>query len=62
MAVRLDDEGLCRAHMDGDQVGGDHRLLITLGRTRMDSPGRRWSLDFPNTQLSWPVMDASVST
>ena len=26
MAVRLDDEGLCRTHMDGDQVEGDHHF------------------------------------
>lgn len=62
MAVRLDGSGPRGTLVDREQLAVGHLLLITLGRMRMDSHGRRWSLDFPNTQLSWPVMDASAST
>lgn len=62
MAVRLDDEGPCRTHVDREQVTGGRRLLITLGQTRMDSPGHWWSLESPNTQLSGPIMDVNAST
>lgn len=62
MTVRLDDRGLCGTVVDRDAAEGGHRLLITLGRTRVDSRGRRWSLDSQNTQLNGPVMDASAST
>lgn len=48
--------------MDREQVAGGHRLLITLRRTRVDSCGRRWSLDSPNTLLNGPMMDVSAST
>lgn len=54
MAVRLDDGALCGTQVDREQVTSDHRLLITLGRIRMDSRGRRWSFDSPNTQLRAP--------
>ena len=62
MAVRLDDGGPYGTPVDREQVAGGHRLLITLRRTRMDSPGHPWSLDSPNTQLNGPMMDASAST
>lgn len=39
MAARFDDGGLCGTSMDWEQVGGGHLLLITLGRTRVDSRG-----------------------
>lgn len=61
-AVRLADGGPYGTQMDREQVAGGHRLLITLGPTRMDSRGRRWSLDSPDTQLNGPKMDASAST
>ncbi|OZE23698.1 hypothetical protein CH262_16930 [Rhodococcus sp. 05-2255-1e] len=62
MAVRLVDGGPYGTQMDREQVASGHRLLITLGRIRMDSRGRQWSLDSPNTQLNGLMMDASVST
>lgn len=61
-AVRLADGGPYGTQMDREQVAGGHRLLITLGRTRVDSRGRRWSFDSPNTLLNGPMMDASAST
>jgi len=59
-----DGNGLRSTHRgdDREQVDGSHLLLITLKRTQVDSRGRRWSLDSPNTQLSGPMMDASEST
>lgn len=48
--------------MDRERFDGGHRLLITLGRTRVDSRGHCWSLESPNTQLNGPMMDASAST
>lgn len=62
MAVRLDDGGLYGTPVDRNAAVGGHRLLITLGRTRVDSHGCRWSLDSPNIQLSGPMVDVSVST
>lgn len=61
-AVRLADGGPYGTQMDREQVAGGLRLLITLGRIRVDSRGRRWSFDSPNTQLNRPMMDASIST
>lgn len=61
-AVRLADGGPYGTQMDREQLAVGHLLLITLGRMRMDSCGRRWSLDSPNTQLNGLMMDASVST
>jgi hypothetical protein len=61
-AVRLDVDGPYWTPVDREQVTSGHRLLITLGRTRVDSRGRRWSLDSPNTELNGPMMDASAST
>ena len=55
----------CRTSRDTDGLGagsGGHLLLMTLGRNRVDSRGRRWSLDSPNTQLNGPMMDVSTST
>ncbi len=62
MAVRLDNDAPNGIPVDREQVSSGHLLLITLGRMRMDSRGRRWSLDSPNTQLNGSMMDASAST
>lgn len=62
MAVRLGDGGLCGTQVDREQVTSGHRLLITLGRTRVDSHGHCWPLDSPNTQHSGPMVDAGAST
>lgn len=43
--------------MDREQVDGGHLLLITLGRMRVDSPVRRWSLESPDSLLSHTVMN-----
>lgn len=48
--------------MDGERVAEGHLLLITLWQIQMDSRGRRWSLDSPNTQLNGSMMDAGAST
>jgi hypothetical protein len=61
-AVRLDVDGPYGTPVDREQVDGGHLLLITLRRIRMDSRGRRWSFDSPNTQLNGPIMDARAST
>ena len=61
-AVRLDVAGSDGTPVDWEWVTGGHLLLITLGRTRMDTDGYRWSLESPNTQLSGSMMDASAST
>jgi hypothetical protein len=58
----LDDGGLYGTPVDREQLAVGHLFLITLGRMRMDSRGRRRSLDSPNTQLNGPMMDASAST
>lgn len=61
-AVRLYRAGSYGTPVDREQVAGGHLLLITLGRARVDSRGRGWSLDSPKTQLSGLLMDASEST
>ncbi|AMY25892.1 hypothetical protein A3Q41_04623 [Rhodococcoides fascians] len=61
-AVRLDVDGPYRIPLDQEQVTSGHLLLITLGRSRMDTDGHRWSLESPNTQLNGPMMDVSAST
>jgi hypothetical protein len=60
-AVRLDVDEPYGTPVDREQVTSGHLLLITLGRTRVDSRGHRWSFDSPNTRLSGPMMDASAS-
>lgn len=62
MAVRLDGNGPSGTLVDREQLAVGHLLLITLGRTRVDSLGRRWLFDSPNTLLSGPMMDAGAST
>ncbi|AMY54948.1 hypothetical protein A3L23_03628 [Rhodococcoides fascians D188] len=62
MSVRLDGGGTRGTLMDPESVGSGHRLLITLGRIRVDSPAHWWSLDSPNNQLSWHVVDFGGST
>lgn len=61
-AVRIHVAGPYGSPVDREQVTSGHLLLITLGRTRMNTGGHRWSLDSPNTQLNGLLMDASVST
>ncbi len=57
MAVRLDDGGPCGTRLDREAGGCAHLLLITLGRIRVDSSVRRWSLDSPDSLVSRTVMN-----